>query len=240
MEDETKYRLDDVDRKISGLDKKLDDQGKRFDDQGKRVDDIKWAIDRISAVFAGIFTLLVLVAGINYVADRNRLEAAEKRLRDTLTKTEDTKIDLYTENGKHHLDGQEVVTDIVKYPMTNNPDTLPDPKSGVPHLTFSFVAKNTGSDASGPISIKVYTGIQIKLLHPSSDESDFSYEAYLAPSSLDPNTIPASASITNDLRIGPVLSEVKPGKYAALIKLYYGKGKATQAPIVFVVPEWKP
>jgi hypothetical protein len=238
MDDEAKYRLDDADRRISALDKKIDDQGKRFDDQGKRVDDIKWAIDRISAVFGAIFTLLVLVAGVNYVADRNRLREAEKQINDRLNKTDDNKIELFTSDGKKYLAGQEVLSPIVKFPQTNKPDTPPDSINGFPHLTFSFVAKNTGNDSSGPIFIKIYTAEGLQLDHPSSDESNFKYEAYLPPDTLDPNTIPAQMSIANDLRVwlrNP--SEVKPGKYPALIRLYYGKAKIAYAPIVFVIPE---
>jgi hypothetical protein len=233
MDDEAKYRLDDADRRISTLDKKIDDQGKRFDDQGKRVDDIKWAIDRISAIFAAIFTLLVLVAGINYVTDRNRLESAEKEITDRLNKTDDSKIELFTSDGKKYLRAP-----LVKFPQTNKPNTSADPVNGVPHLTFSFVSKNTGNDSSGPIFIKIYTADGLQLDHPSSDKSNFKCEAYLPPDTIDPNTIPAQMSIANDLRVWlPDPSDVKPGKYPALIKLYYGKAKIAYAPIVFVIPE---
>jgi hypothetical protein len=118
----------------------------------------------------------------------------------------------------------------------NKPDTLPDPVNGLPYLTFSLVAQNTGSDSFGPIFIKVYISDGMKLEHESSDEKNFKYEAYLPPDSLDPNTMPSNMPIANDLLVGPV-PDVKPGKCPALIKVYYGKGEIAHAPIVFVVPE---
>ena len=211
MDEETKLKLDDLDRKATVLDKKIDDQGKRFDD-------VKWFVGGSSL----IFSVLVLIAGWNYNTERGVLRDFEKEIRELVSKTDETRMDLYAINGMD-LAGQEISAEV-----------LPPPPGGTGdfYLVFSFVLRNTGENTSGPTYLKLYTKEDLKLAQKSSDDARYQYEDYLTPKTLTPDSIPAKMSIIHDLRFFlPPPASISPGKHAALLKVYYGKGKVVSAPI---------
>jgi hypothetical protein len=217
MDEDTKYRLDDMDRKTVALDKKIDDQGKRFDD-------VRWFVGG----GALIFSVLVAIAGWNYNSERENLREFQKEIRELVSKTDETRLDLYNGAGMD-LSGQEVSADISTYA----PDDRPQEKPSA-HLNVSFIIRNTGDSNSGPMYIKLYTKDDVKLSLKSSDETRFQYEDYATPSDLRAgiSSIPAKMSITEDLGFSlPDSLSIKPGRHQALLRVYYGKAKVASAPI---------
>src|SRR5277367_6008176 len=169
VDDETKFRFDDVDRKMGTLDKKIDDQGKRFDD-------VKWFVGGTSIIFSA----LVLIAGWNYNSEREGLRDFQKEVREQVSKTDDSKLDLYGVNGVE-LAGQEVAATVVVAPPNDKSSDQPNP-----YIDFSFVIRNTGDNTSGPMYFKMYTREDLQLTEKSSDETAYKYEAYLTPQDQTP------------------------------------------------------
>jgi hypothetical protein len=219
MDEEMKFRLDDVDRKTMALDKKIDDQGKRFDD-------VKWFVGG----GALIFSILLGIAGWNFINERAGLRDFQKEITDLVRKTDETKLELYSVKDGTDLSGQEVATE-----FSTRPATKPDEKT-TPQFTFSFVVRNTGENTSGPMYIKLYTKEDFKLIQKSSDNAKYQYEDYVSPIDLKPDSIPAKMSITHvlDFVLPATPLNVKPGRHSALLQVYYGKAKVVSAPIVLV------
>ncbi len=217
MDDETKLRLEDVDRRTVALDKKIDDQGKRFDD-------VKWFGGSVTL----LFSVLLLVAGLNFNTERSSLETFKKTIEDRVSKTDETQLQLYGVNGED-LSGQDVSAEF----FVDQSDGKPGQKPSV-RLRFYVVVKNVAENISGPIFLKLYTHKDLKLNLQSSDETRYAYEDYWAPGDLTPNSIPGKMSIVHDLSLVlPDPANVKPGKHQSLLKLYYGKGKVVSASVYF-------
>ena len=225
MDDEIKYRIEDLDRRIVTTDKRIDEQSKRFDD-------VKLFIGGTSTLFTAIFGVVVLVFGLNYANERQSLRDFQKKIEDQVTKGEDTKLEVLAIDGTS-LSGYVIEAKIENYPLSAKPNAAPDP-AGAPHMTFSFLLRNAGDSSSGPIYIKIYTGGGLKLSQKSSDESSYVYEDYLTPDYLDPNSIPGKMTITHNLRIFlPEGTETKAGRYPGSLKVYYGRGKVVSAQMFF-------
>jgi len=218
VDDETKFRFDDVDRKMGTLDKKIDDQGKRFDD-------VKWFVGGTSIIFSA----LVLIAGWNYNSEREGLRDFQKEVREQVSKTDDSKLDLYGVNGVE-LAGQEVAATVVVAPPNDKSSDQPNP-----YIDFSFVIRNTGDNTSGPMYIKMYTREDLQLTEKSSDETAYKYEAYLTPQDQTPGSIPARMSIIRGIQFLLASNyRISPGRHSALLKVYYGKGKLASASFYIV------
>lgn len=234
MDKELKFRLDDLERKILAVDKRFDEQSKRFDDQGKRFDDVKWLVGATSAIFTIAFGVITVIAGWNYSGERQGLRDFQKEIKEQVMRTDDTKLELQGLDG-NDLSGQEIEAKIERFLISNQPNVRPDP-SGVPHLTFSFVIKNSGDVGSGPLYVKIYSK-DVKLAQKSSDEKTYTYEDYIYPTSMDPSSVPGKMSVTIDLRLFLLDADIRPGRHTSLLKIYYGRGKVALAPIYFRTSE---
>lgn len=233
MDAETKLRFEDIERRFTAVDKRFDEQGRRFDDQGKRFDDIKSLVAIISTVFTLLLATFTLVSGWNYSNERQTLRDFQKELKEQFGKGDDTTLELIGLN-RAGLDGQEIDARIEKL----SADRKSIDPNGVPFLTFDYIVKNSGLNASGPLYMKIYTKAGIVLDTKSSDEAAYAYESVIGPESLNPSSFPGQMSISQYLNVQlPVADSytIDAGKHDALMKIYYGKGKVAKASVVFKI-----
>jgi hypothetical protein len=226
MDEETKFKFEDFERRLAGLDK-------RFDDQLKRFDDVKWLVGATvggtSAIFTVIFATLTLISGWNYNSERQGLRDFQKEIREQVTKTDDTRLGLYALN-LADLSGQDVEASLERITTEASSNT-----SGQPFLRFAFIVRNEGESNSGPLYIKLYTKEGLKLNITSSDDQHYAYEGSLTPDILTPSSIPGKMSMTYDINWPlPLPVSIAQGKHAVLLKVYYGRGKVASAPLSLV------
>ena len=197
---------------------------KRLSSTEKRIDDIKWFIGGVTGFFTIIFSVLTIIANMNLNSEKVALREFQRDLKIELGKIESPpKLELLGTDGAP-LANQEV------------PVTFQKEKDGNYSVVFSHALKNVGSSLSGPLYEKIYSKDPIEFYSRSTDEQKFEYEAYLAPGDLSPNEIPGNYSTEWRLTLSLARTEIPPpGKYVALIKLFYGKGQVVQAPFWMVV-----
>lgn len=212
MEEEIKVRFDELE--------------KRFGTTEKRIDDIKWYIGGFAGLFAIVFSALTITMSWNYSNERTSLREFQRDLKAELGKIESLpELEILGVDGAS-LDNQEISAEF---------KTSGD---GSVYFVLNCIIRNKGSAASGLMYEKFYASDPIRLPFRSTDESKFKYETYISPKQLEPNEIPGKYSnewfnsITLKDKVKP-----PPGKYPMLIKLFYGKGKVTQAVFTLIVRE---
>ena len=211
MDDETKTRFEDLDKRLVSTE--------------KRIDDIKWFIGGTTGLFTIVFGLLTLSANFNFNTERSGIHEDVRDFKAQLLGQveKSPQIDLLAE------DGQPLVNHEVNA-------TFKEDENKRLQLLIQFTFKNSGEALSGPMYIKIYTNDPVQFANKSTDESKFQYEASLSPESLHPSQLPGKFSFESHLHLN-VVNQERPmsGKYPALIKVFYGKGQVTQSTFVMVV-----
>jgi hypothetical protein len=212
MEDDVKTRFEDLDKRLSSTE--------------KRIDDIKWFISGVTGLFTIVFGLVAVLGNLNFNAEKAAIRDFQRDIKSEFGKMEPPPvIDLLGIDSKP-LEGQEVAAGFEK-----------SKESGL-FLVINLSLTNSGDSLSGPMYVKVYSPGAIRLLCRSTDEQKFKYETYTNPEELRPNQIPGKYSTEWYLRVWLADGVVPPpGKYPFLIKVFYGKGKVTQAHIVISVEQ---
>jgi hypothetical protein len=201
----------------------LEEIDRRFAASEKRFDDLKWYLGGMAAFFTIWFGVLTLVLSWNNNSERESLRQFQQNLREDLGKSEATpQVELLGDDGQQ-LTGQDVVA---AFKIENMQ----------PHIVISHVLKNAGSGPTGPMTVKIYTSGQLELERRSTDEPRYQYEVVI--SDLDPSELPGglSSGWYHSIRL-PQEELPPPGKYPSLVKIYYGKGKMTQAQFNLIVPQ---
>lgn len=215
MEDDTKARFDEVDKRQATLE--------------KRFDDIKWYLGGVTGVFTIGFSVLVLVLSWNYSSERASLRDFQRDLKAELGKLDlPPEVNLLGLNGSP-LEGQDVSGSMV---VNDKGEHL---------LRISHILRNRGDSPTGHMFVKLYTQEGIPFDDKSTDESEYKYEAYIDPSRLDPPELPGKFSFQESYDFVVLgKADVKDGRHQALLKVYYGKGRVTQARVTIVVAKTKP
>jgi hypothetical protein len=204
-DDASKQRFDEIDRRISASD--------------KRIDDLKGYLAGGATLLSIWFAVLTLVLGFNYNSDKASLRDFQKDLREDLGKSiANPELVLLGLDGQS-LSGQELEAKFW-------------PEASGTKITLDFSIKNSGNGATGPLTVALYTVDPIKLNLKSIDERNFKYEATIDPKYNEPSEIPGQYSSEWFLTCWMATKEIPPpGKYPALIKFFYGKGKVVQSNI---------
>lgn len=206
MEEDIKSRFEDFD--------------KRFQTLEKRHDDIKFYLGGAAAFFGLIFTVFTYVANSNISDERAGLRQFEENMRSDLGKAElAPDLQILGPNGAS-LSGQLL------------PASVEEKENGQTSLVVTFTIRNAGVGNTGPIYEKFYAKEPVHLGGPSTDERLYKFEAYVNPDEFTPNDLPGgnyASSFTTRL---PLDNGLSPGKYPVLMKVYFGKGRVTQAEFV--------
>jgi hypothetical protein len=110
------------------------------------------------------------------------------------------------------------------------PASLRGTPEGKPGLYIQFALNNAGESSSGPLFMKLYASDPVKLLNASTDQPEFKYEGYITPADLAPNELPGGMSVEMDIFFYLEGDDLPPpGKYPALLKVFYGRGKVATA-----------
>lgn len=214
VDDDVKSRFDEVNKRIEATE--------------KRFDDVKWYLGGVTTLFTIGFSVLTLVLSWNYSYEKTSLREFQRDLKEELGKVDALpKIDLLGVN-RAPLANQDVIA------------AFKEKENGDLQLVIRHVLRNSGTGLSGPMFVKVYSSDPVVLFSMSSDEPHFKYEAAITPRNLDPNEIPGKYTTNSVLNLNlPLNSKPPPGKYDALLKVFYGKGKFikfTQAPFTILIP----
>jgi hypothetical protein len=203
MDEEEKARFEDVEKRLEAAD--------------KRFDDMKWYFGGVTTLFTIGFSVLTLVLSWNYANEKASLRDFVKDVKEDLGKVSAApEIELLGVD-RQPLAGQELKAEF---------DLRPD---GYMYLVINHMLRNTGTGLSGPLYVKYYASDPVVFSNKSSDESKFKYEVAVTPKDLFPSEIPGQYS--SDWYQSIYLPNKKPpkGKYDMLVKVFYGKGRVSQA-----------
>lgn len=209
-------RFEEVDTKIAATD--------------KRVDEVKWYIGGIGGLFSIWFAVLTLVLSWNYSADKASLRDFQRDLRADLGKSVGLpELELIGIDG-NDLEGQELEATFQTQKTDDNMSNT--------NMILNFGLKNSGDESTGPITATLYTDNSIAGGRPSIDEHDFKYAWVWGSKYSDPPEIPGRLTLAWRFTATLASSELPPaGKHPALIKFFYGKGKAKRAKITIRIPQ---
>jgi hypothetical protein len=223
MDDEAlKQRFDQIEKAIAATD--------------KRVDETKLYVGGVAGLFTIWFAVLTVVLSSNYNSDKASLRDFQRDLRQDLGKSSGVpELELLGPDGKA-LEGQELEASF-RTETKDNPEGGPSTSSSSIYLHLTFGLKNAGTETTGPMTTMLYTGDAIKLFSRSIDENDFKYALTIDPKHNDPSELPAQLTLQWGIE-GELASQELPlaGKYPALLKFFYGKGKVKRAKIILRVP----
>lgn len=212
MDDESKVRFDEID--------------KRFSITEKRIDDLKWFIGGFATLSAILFGIITIILSWNFNNERASLREFQRDIKADLGKVDKpADIEQLGSNGLP-LRGQEITTEVKK-----------DDK-GKYFINIRHFFKNNGDGGTGPLYMKVYTNEPLIQSNHSIDEKDFKYESYLTPKNIDPSELPGHFSSEQFMKfhlkddIAPA-----PGKYKILFKTFYGKGKVDHSLFTIIIPK---
>jgi hypothetical protein len=210
----------------------IDDGQKRIEERlaaaEKRFEDLKGYLGGAATLLTIWFAVLTIVLSVNYSSEKASLRDFQRDLREDLGKSAAAPdIKLFGIDGKP-LDGQSVTA------------TFEENEPGKFKINIDYVINNSGLGATGPMTTKLYTVNPIKLLQISTDESHFEYQAMIRATPNEPDEMQGGLSFerTDDFKLtGTGLPPS--GKYPALLKVYYGKGKVAAASFNIVVTKVK-
>lgn len=199
-----KARIDELERRVA-----LGD---------KRFDDVKWFFGSISLVLS----VLAVIAGYSFNADRGRLDAALREFKEETAKLDAApKLEVFGVN-RERLDGQEVSVRVEQA------------VDGRRTILLNFILENTGPGRTGPLWVKAYTPFPVKDGTVSTDERPtFAHQVIFSPAQVDGNELPGGLSDLRWLRLE--VDQLSPGRYPILMKHYYGKGKVATARFTLLV-----
>jgi hypothetical protein len=230
---------EEVQKKFELLDQQIN---RSVENINSRFDIIKWYVAGIVGMVVLIFVASGVIFAINYNTDRSTFNTQINRGLDELRQFQD--------NIKEYIKltiGTPEDSKIELYSHSNNDLLLKDQKTvltvtvedNIVTLNVGFIIKNLGNAQSGLLYFKVYLPEPFNTKSKSADEPMFKYEYHINPEEIHPNVIPGNYISTFHLSIsvgadvlGP---ELKAATYPAMIKVYYGKGKVTSAPVFFVI-----
>jgi len=234
-----KMKMDeDVKDKFEGLAKQLTIVNENLN---SRLDLVKWYVSGIVGIVGIVFAAASVVFTINYNTDRSAFntqigrgmddlrefrQTTNEYIKEKLGTSADAKIELYGSN-KVLLDDQTVTPPIFNWGNSWQ-------------VKIDFIIKNVGNATSGPLYFKIYLSAPFNTGFPSSDEPKFEYEYSVNPSDINPDVLPGnytSSFHTSATLPSPLVraAELKVGKYPALIRVYYGGGKVTSAPVFLAI-----
>jgi|HubBroStandDraft_4_1064222.scaffolds.fasta_scaffold31283_2 hypothetical protein len=223
MDEDSKSRLEGAENFIQRVEDRIETVEKLIEHTEKRFDDVKWYFGGAATLFTIGFSVLTLVLSWNVNSEKEGLRNFQTDIRADLGKSEvPPRLEVWAPDGTS-LAGREVEAKASK----ENNSSL--------RLYMSTILKNAGGTTTGPLSVKLYTNDPIHLSDSTTDEPKYKYEAYLYKN-FEPVELPGGASCTfywyfdlsGDTPPGP-------GKYASLMKFYYGKGKVEQVPVTIVI-----
>jgi len=204
MDEDVKARFEDMEKRLSTSD--------------KRFDDMKWYFGGVTTLFTIGFSVLTLVLSWNYSNEKAALREFQKDMKVELGKIDATPEIQMLGLDRLPLAGQEVNA---KFKKADNGDFF---------LVINHFLRNSGSGLSGPMYVKVYASDPLVFNNRSSDEPRFKYEEPFTPKDLSPNEIPGQYSSEWFHNIYLSKKEKPPkGKYDMLMKVFYGKGRVSQA-----------
>jgi hypothetical protein len=203
---------EDVKSKFEELDKRLQVHEKRYDD-------IKWYVGGFAGLAGLGLAVLSILLGMNFSNERSSLREFKNDIKAELGKVEKPPEIQVLNVAGDALAGQEIKARVVK--NENEPLRL--------NLTYSL--RNAGESVTGPIYVKYYSNAPIVLRFESSDEKQrYKYEEYVTPNDIRPNELPGGYSTIQSVNLIINSTVVPPnGTYPMLLKVFYGKGKITQA-----------
>lgn len=209
MDDESKIRFEGFDRRLEGLD--------------ARFDDVKWYIGGATGIFTLIFSVLTIVASLNFNSQKEDLGRFEQNVRTDLGTAQQVPQVRLLGSDLQELSGQDVPG---TFQSSNRPDFQ--------ELLISFDVSNVGRSWSGKMFLKFYSST-LQLVDATSDEqrAKYSYEDFVSADNLAPNDIPGKFSSVWHVRLDA--KSAPPGRYDALVRVFYGVGESAQAPITVVV-----
>ena len=124
------------------------------------------------------------------------------------------------------LSGQEIKADIVH-------------ADKFARIEFSHFISNKGEGSTGPLWVKLYTNDPLRMTNASVDDPKFKYDGFISPAGLAPSELPGGKfGIQFYLSFhlaGP--DKLPAGRYPALLRYYYGKGRVTEAHVTLVIGE---
>ncbi|MFA4904309.1 MAG: hypothetical protein WC600_16365 [Desulfobaccales bacterium] len=212
MDDEIKVRFDELDKRLVSAE--------------KRFDDIKWYFGGVTGVFMIVFSLLTVILSWNYKAERDSLREFQKDIKAELGKVESPpELEILGTNGLP-LANQEIEA------------TFEKEEDGHFVMQINLTIRNIGDSLSGPLYTKIYSSNPINFLFKSTDEPKFQYEFYIDPKNMPLIELPGrySTEITYNLRLKH--KTIPPnGKYPAMIKIFFGKGKISRANFTLVIAQ---
>jgi hypothetical protein len=211
MDDDVKSRFDEVERRHASLE--------------KRIDDVKWYVTGVATVFGVIFGLVSLVMNWRFEDEKTTLRQFQTQIREDIGKGEPPpRLELLALN-RALLSGQDIKVDVV-------------PGDKFARINFSHFISNKGDGATGPLWVKLYTNDPLRMSNASVDEAKFKYDGFISPGGLAPSELPGKFEMQFYLSFELAGPDNPPaGRYPALLKYYYGKGRVTEAPITLVIGE---
>lgn len=211
MDEESKVRFDEID--------------KRFSTTEKRIDDIKWVIGVFTTIAIVCFSVLSIFLGWNFNNERTSLREFQRGIKEDIGKVDKPAVLEQLGRNGLPLTGQEI-TAIVS-----------DDKSKH-YISIQHFFKNSGDGGTGPLYMKTYTNKPLIQNNNSIDGKDFEYESYVPPKNIDPPELPGHFSSEQFLHlylkdgIAPT-----PGKHKILLRVFYGKGKVDDAVFTIIIPK---
>lgn len=203
---------EDIKSKFEELDKRLQVHEKRYDD-------IKWYVGGFAGLVGLGLVIISILFGNNFNNERTSLRDFENHMRAELESVvKPPEVQILTTAGDP-LAGQEINARLIKN------------DKGLLLLSFTYSLRNTGESATGPIYIKYYSNDPLTLRFESSDERQrYKYEEYVSPAEIRPNDLPGGYSTLQPINLIIASNVIPPnGSYLMLIKVFYGKGKVTEA-----------
>ena len=214
MDDDTRARFEELDKRLTAVD--------------KRIDDLKWG----AGLVAGLVGLIIGIGAVNFTAEKTSLREFQKDMKTELGHLEaQPDVELLGLN-RASLKNQTVVGKIVVPPAKESGRKDGQDDRSNAQLLLDFHIRNKGDGRSGSMYVKLYTGEGIPLGRLSADEPTYKYEDAVNPNQLDPSEIPGKFASHWNMTF-EIANRVVPkkGDYPALIKIFYGRGKVSEAPI---------
>lgn len=211
MDEDVKSRFEEVERRYASLE--------------KRIDDVKWYVTGVATVFGIVFGLVSLIMNWRFEDEKTTLRQFQTDIKQDIGKAESPpELELRALNNAL-LAGQEIKAHVV----------LADKLA---RIEFSHFISNKGNGSTGALWVKLYTNDPLRMANSSVDEPKFKYDGFISPRGLAPSELPGKFGMQFYLSFDLAGADKPPaGRYPALLKYYYGKGRVTEAHVTLVIGE---
>jgi hypothetical protein len=202
----------------------FEDSEKRYAALEKRFDDVKWYFGGAASFFTLWFAVLTVVSNSNLNSQKDDLRDFKTTLRADLGKIDlPPDIELVGLD-RSALNGQRVSADLT----TEN--------DGSTRMHIAIVLRNKGDGTTGPMFVKLYSNDPIQLDDISTDEPKFKYEGLITPKNLEPPSFQGSYQLSTFMTF-PCTVRTPPRRVRTQprIKVFFGKGRVTQADVSLVL-----